>query len=64
MNTEPDPDSVWPGEEQIEAQWKQDEGVDFEGKAWLTPRMLRQSARLLQAWMDEPKPNDKNEPNK
>lgn len=46
--------TVLPGEESIEALWKDQKGVDPNtGNMWLTPRMERAAAVLTKKWEEE-----------
>ena len=52
-------DEVWPGEEAEEKRWKRENGVDFDGMMWLTPRMQRIAARIAQSWKDQEAANNR-----
>ena len=54
MDTHDKPDEkVLPGEEDIEARWKAQGGIDpATNKLWLTPRMKRLAAWLADEWAE------------
>ena len=43
-------------EKAIEKKWIKEQGIDPEtGKAWLTPRMIREASYLVEAWNSAPR---------
>jgi hypothetical protein len=49
-------DSIWPGEEFIEQNWKETRGIQKEsGKMWLTPRQERVADNLVKVWAEQDK---------
>jgi hypothetical protein len=49
----PEMDDYPDDEAQIENEWRSSKGIDADGQMWLTPRQIRNVARLENIWMQE-----------